>query len=115
MVYVGAVLFGLTLTLPLRRSGAWFRDSMNTANGQRIRAPGFIYATATFANKRGLPFGWLVGVVLAATGFDGTGCSGCGSGSIYPPHGYATAVLVAGGILIIALIPYDLTAEKYDR
>ncbi|MFR2660910.1 MAG: hypothetical protein ACLS9Q_01585 [[Clostridium] scindens] len=27
-----------------------------------------------------------------------------------------TAVLVAGGILtIIALIPYDLTAEKYDK
>ena len=81
-----------------------------------IRAPGFIYATATFANKLGVAIsGWLVGIVLAATGFDGT--AAVQAAGVAPAIRMAmTAVLVAGGILtIIVLIPYDLTTEKYDK
>ena len=53
--------------------------------------------------------------MLAATGFDGTAAAQ--AAGVAPAIRMAmTAVLVAGGILtIIALIPYDLTAEKYDK
>ena len=117
MVYVGAVLFGLTLTFTFTPIWGMVPDSIEYGEwSSGIRAPGFIYATATFANKLGVAIsGWLVGVVLAATGFDGTAAAQ--AAGVAPAIRMAmTAVLVAGGILtIIALIPYDLTAEKYDK
>ena len=114
MVYVGAVLFGLTLTFTFTPIWGMVPDSIEYGEwSSGIRAPGFIYATATFANKLGVAIsGWLVGVVLAATGFDGTAAAQ--AAGVAPA--IRMAVLVAGGILtIIALIPYDLTAEKYDK
>lgn len=115
-VYLGAVLFGCTLTFTFTPIWGMAPDSIEYGEWvSGVRAPGFIYSTVTFANKIGVAIsGWLIGVVLAATGYDGMAAT--------QPAGVApavqiamTAVLVIGAIVtIIILIPYDLSQEKYD-
>lgn len=116
-VYLGAVLFGLTLTFTFTPIWGMVPDSIEYGEWTSgVRAPGFIYSTATFANKLGVAIsGWLIGVVLAATGFDGM--AEVQAASVAPAVQIAmTAVLVVGGIVtIVLLIPYDLNSEKYDK
>lgn len=116
-VYLGAVLFGLTLTFTFTPIWGMVPDSIEYGEWTSgVRAPGFIYSTATFANKLGVAIsGWLIGVVLAATGFDGM--AEVQAASVVPAVQIAmTAVLVVGGIVtIVLLIPYDLSTEKYDK
>lgn len=115
-VYLGAILFGCTLTFTFTPIWGMAPDSIEYGEwSSGIRAPGFIYSTITFANKIGVAVsGWLIGTVLAATGYDGM--------AAVQPAGVASAVqlsmtvvLVAGAVItVILLIPYDLSQEKYD-
>lgn len=116
-VYLGAVLFGFTLTFTFTPIWGMVPDSIEYGEwSSGVRAPGFIYSTATFANKLGVSVsGWLVGVILAATGFDGM--AEVQAASVAPAIQTAmTAVLIIGAVVtIVLLIPYDLSVEKYNK
>lgn len=117
MVYLGAVFFGLTLTFTFTPIWGMVPDSIEYGEwSSGIRAPGFVYSTATFANKLGTAVaGWLIGVILATAGFDGM--AQVQAASVAPAIRIAmTAVLVIGAVLaIILLIPYDLSETKYKE
>lgn len=115
-VYLGAVLFGCTLTFTFTPIWGMAPDSIEYGEWvSGVRAPGFIYSTVTFANKIGVALsGWLIGTVLAATGYNGM--ASVQPAGVAPAVQLAmTAVLVIGAVVtIIILIPYDLSKEKYD-
>ena len=59
--------------------------------------------------------GWMIGVILSATGFDGM--AAVQAATVAPAIRVAMAtVLVIGAIItILLLLPYDLSVEKYDQ
>ena len=117
MVYLGAVFFGLTLTFTFTPIWGMVPDSIEYGEwSSGVRAPGFIYSTGTFANKLGTAVaGWMIGVILSATGFDGM--AAVQAATVAPAIRVAMAtVLVIGAIItILLLLPYDLSVEKYDQ
>lgn len=117
MLYVTAVMFGLCLSFSFPVLWGAIPDAVEYGEWKTgIRASGSVYSACTFANKlaQGVA-GWLVGVTLTVSGY----AAGAVTQSEAVRNGiyWSNAlVLIFGGILgAAAVLPYELTKEKYDQ